>query len=136
MNPFNRVEIKKYKSLFWPLLGLSILSIIGMQVLGAPLINEVAPGGILTFELIGSLTGSQSIIESWQGSAMTWAGLQLGLDFLFLFLYALTIALACLILIDRLPRKYIRTRTMGNWSAIGVLVAGVLDIIENIALHI
>ncbi|NQT61731.1 MAG: hypothetical protein HQ556_02125 [Candidatus Marinimicrobia bacterium] len=101
---------------------------------GSALVNETAPGGIVTFELVGTLAGSQSIVESWQGSAMTWAGINMGLDFLFLFLYGLTIALVCLILADRMPEKFQSLKTLGRWLAVGVLIAAGLDVVENISL--
>ncbi len=131
---FEALQTQQLGKLFWVLFALTILTIIGMQISGKPLVTEVAPGGIVTFELAGSLTESQGIIDSWQGPAMTWAGINLGLDFLFIFLYAVTIALGCLILAKKMPDKFLSLKTLGSWLALGVLVAAVLDMIENISL--
>ena len=122
------------KRLFWVLFGLTILALIGMQLTGAPLKTEIASGGIITFELVGTLTGSQGIIDSWQGPTMIWAGINMGLDFLFLFLYATTISLGCLILANRMPKYLHVLSVLGMWLARGVVIAAILDIIENIAL--
>lgn len=125
---------QKSGRLFWLLFGLTVLTIIGMQITGAPLITEAAPGGIVTFELVGTFVGSQSIIDSWQGPSMTWAGINMGLDFLFLFLYGVTISLGCLILADRMPKNLQTLKALGRWLALGVLLAAGLDVIENISL--
>lgn len=117
---------------FQVLLLLTLLALAGMQVTGAPLKTGAAPGGIITFELIGTLQGSQGIIESWQGDRMTWAGINMGLDFLFLTLYGVTIALACLMISRQLSNELLKK--MGVYLAVGVLFAALLDIIENIAL--
>ncbi len=134
MIPFKEFQTQNKPRLFWLLFGLTVLTIVGMQMTGSVLVNEAAPGGIVSFELAGTLAGSQSIIESWRGPTMTWAGINMGLDFLFLFLYATTIALGCLILADRMPEKFQSLKALGRWLALGILVAAGLDIIENIAL--
>ncbi len=120
--------------LFWALFSLTILTIVGIQLTGVALITDIAPEGIVSFELVGTLTGSQNIIDSWEGPALTWAGINMGLDFLFLFLYAVTIALACLILSEKMPIRLRGVRKLGRWLAIGIMVAATLDIIENISL--
>ncbi|MCF6237271.1 MAG: hypothetical protein L3J79_00390 [Candidatus Marinimicrobia bacterium] len=121
-------------TVFWILFGMTILALIGMQITGKPLQTAVAPGGIITFELIGNFEGSQSIISSWQGQAMIYAGLNMGLDFLFLTLYGLTIALGCLLVAERLPTQWSGVKPLGTWLAMGVILAAGLDIVENIAL--
>jgi len=125
---------KRSVSVFWILFTMTILTLIGMQITGNPLITDAAPGGIVTFELIGTFTGSQLIIESWQGSLMTYAGLNMGLDFLFLTLYGITIALGCLLISVRLPESWQTVKRIGFGLAVGVLFAAFLDIIENVAL--
>lgn len=103
-----------------------------MQVTNAPLRNDIAQAGIVSFEFAGSLAASQAIIQSWQGEAKTWASLNMGLDFLFLFLYGSTIALACFLVSERMNR--LALKRLGIWLAFGVLFAAALDIVENVAL--
>jgi hypothetical protein len=119
---------------FLILFCLTALTIVGMQITGNPLKTEAAPSGIISFELIGTLEGSQFIINSWQKGKMTYAGINMGLDFLFLSLYSITIALSCLLISVRLPEHWICFKKLGVWMAVGVIIAALLDIVENIAL--
>ena len=105
-----------------------------MQVTGAHLINETAPGGIVSFEFAGSLDRSAEIMESWQGDAMGWAKINMGIDFIFLSCYALAIALACLLVSSRVRNLYPLFASWGRWFALVILVAAGLDVIENLAL--
>ncbi|NQV40892.1 MAG: hypothetical protein HQ506_00945 [Candidatus Marinimicrobia bacterium] len=134
MIPFIGFHAQSKTQPFWLLLGLTVVTIVGMQITGSALVTEAAPGGIVSFELVGTLAGSQGIIDSWQGPTMTWAGINLGLDFLFIFLYGLAITLGCLILSDRMPVRFQNLKTLGRWLALGTLIAAGLDVIENISL--
>ncbi len=125
---------EKVLKVFWGLLGLTLITLIGMQISGGPLKTPAAPGGIVSFELIGTLEGSHNIVESWRGEAMTYAGINMGLDFLLLTLYGFTIALGCLLVADKLPLHWSRVKRLGAWLATAVLFAAFLDIVENIAL--
>jgi len=118
--------------LFWVLFVLTLLTLAGMQITGAPLVNQTAPAGIVSFELVGDLVGSQAIMNSWTGETLTWAGINMGLDFLFLTLYGITIALGCLLQANQASNPMVRK--LGVWLAVGVLFASVLDIIENVSL--
>ena len=120
--------------IFWTLFALTLIVLVGMQITGAPLKTTAAPGGIVSFELIGSFSGSQNIIQTWQGSTMLYAGLNMGLDFLFLTLYALTIALGCHLLAARMSPDRVFMKQTGIWLGYGILLAAFLDIIENISL--
>ncbi len=128
------ISLKQASRLFWVLLILTLATIVGMQITGEPLKTEAAPGGIVSFELIGNLEGSQKIMESWQGPIMIWAGINMGLDFLFLSLYGVTIALGCLLVSHRLPAQYAFLKRLGIWMAWAVIVAAGLDVVENISL--
>jgi hypothetical protein len=125
---------KQLVRVFWILFTMTIIVLIGMQITGDPLVTKAAPGGIVTFELIGSFEGSQGIINSWKGSTMLYAGINMGLDFLFLTLYGFTIALGCLLISKKLPNHWSFVKQLGVWLAVGVLFAALLDIIENISL--
>ncbi len=120
--------------IFWILFCLTAITIIGMLITGKPLKTEAAPGGILSFELVGTLDGSHTIINSWKNEILTYAGINMGLDFLFLFLYGITIALSCLLISKRLPAHWKFFKKLGIWLAVVVIIAALLDIVENIAL--
>lgn len=134
MIPFKGFQAQNKTQPFWLLLGLTVVTIAGMQITGSALVTEAAPGGIVSFELAGTLAGSQDIVDSWQGPTMTWAGINLGLDFLFVCLYGLTITLGCLILSDKMPARFQNIKTVGRLLALGTLIAAGLDVIENISL--
>lgn len=125
---------KTWARVFWVLFALTILMLVVMQVTNTPLKTEAAPAGIITFELVGTFEGAQEIIRSWEGQAKTWAGLNLGLDFLFLMLYATTIALACFLVSEMFGEQHPVQRSLAYYLGWGALVAGFLDILENIAL--
>jgi urease beta subunit len=57
---------------------------VGLQVTGAPLRTDVSPHGIISFEFAGELDLAQRMVESWGSTGRIYAGLNLGLDYLFL----------------------------------------------------
>jgi len=132
--PFSFLNNEQQKSTLMWLVTVTLVTIIAMQTLSAPLVTKDAPAGIVSFELAGDLQTSNTIIDSWNEQIRIFAGLGLGLDFLFLLLYSTTLALACSIIKYSLTlRKPIFSMfgTLVIWSA---LIAGVCDGIENIAL--
>lgn len=114
-----------------------LFTVILFLVLGyfdKPLITEKAPNGIISFELAKNIDTSISIISSWDLNAKINAALSLGVDFLFLIVYAIFFATACYLT----AQKYINKN---NWMyKTGLLfaklqfVAALFDAIENIVL--
>ncbi len=105
-----------------------------LQVLGAPLRTEAAPAGIVSFEFAGELSSAQRMVESWGPIGQVYAGLNLGLDFLFLVAYPITIALGCVLVSRSLSSRALPLAVLGVWLAWGQLLAGILDGVENYAL--
>lgn len=105
-----------------------------MQIVGRPLQTEAAPSGIVSYELAGDLETAGAILASWNETARLHAALSLGLDYLFMPLYATAIALACFRAAD-----WWRSRQPGL-AAVGValgwaqVAAALLDAVENVAL--
>jgi hypothetical protein len=107
---------------------------VGLNALGRPLNTEVAPSGIISFELAGKLPVAQRIVESWGQTGRVYAGLNLGLDYLFMVAYSSCISLGCMLV----------ARSLARWgeslSSVGVLLAwaqfgaALLDAMENYAL--
>ena len=134
MNKLNLFSKLTYNQI---LLLSGLLTAILFLVLGnfdKSLITEIAPGGIISFELAKDIDQSIDIISSWDLNARINAGLSLGVDFLFLAAYAIFFATACYLI----AQKYVN-RT--NWIyKTGLLlaklqfVAALLDAIENVAL--
>lgn len=112
---------------------ITALAITGcMQLLGLPLITNAAPGAIVSFELAGDLSTALAIMQSWDQAAMVAAGISLGLDYLYLVIYASTIALGCVLIGNANgSHSLIAVATILAWMQ---PVAALLDAIENYAL--
>ena len=117
---------------FRGLLIATLLVMGGMQITGAPLKNLTAPGGIISFEFARDLPASQSILNSWTPQVKIWAGINMGLDFLFILAYTSTIAVG-VHLATRRSRLAI-LQPIGTYLIWGILLAAMLDVVENLAL--
>ena len=104
-HPFKALSISGQNRAFILFFILSVMVMVGLQVTGAPLINDVSPGGILSFEFAGELAHAQRMIDSWGPTGRIYAGLNLGLDYLFLAVYACAIALGCVLVSRGLYRR-------------------------------
>ncbi len=131
-HPLDFVPGSVRKQVFFMLLAGTLLLLIVFQVLNIPLITAAAPGGMVTFELAGNVKKSADILLSWDERADLYAAFGLGLDYLFMPFYALTIAMTTLLAGSRHTSDWIRSlSTITGW---GVLAAAVFDAIENYAL--
>ncbi|MBU0512255.1 MAG: hypothetical protein KKD28_05190 [Chloroflexi bacterium] len=122
--------------IFWPLLALTVLIMLVFGVTGAPMNTEAAPYGVISFEVAGSVARAGQILASWDAVARERAAFGLGLDFLFIPVYALTISLGCVMAADVLRRHAWPLASPGAVLIWGVFLAALLDVIENIALTI
>ncbi|RME55959.1 MAG: hypothetical protein D6795_02235 [Deltaproteobacteria bacterium] len=105
-----------------------------MGWLGAPLENETAPLGIVSFELAPDLIASQRIVGSWSIADQHRAAFLNGLDFLFLLLYSTTMALFCLEIARNCGDAHPFLRRVGFLLAWGQWGAALFDVLENVAL--
>lgn len=133
-HPFDFIPPDWWSRFFWPLLGLTILLMIVFGVIGAPLTTVNAPYGVVSFELAGTVKNAQEILSSWNADSQLRASFGLGLDFLFIVLYASTIAFGCGISAQILKRKGWPLANWGNLLSWAVILAAILDVIENLAL--
>lgn len=133
-HPFDFLPARYWPVFFWLLLGLSIVLMIVFGISSAPLTTEVAPYGVVSFELSGSVEKTDLILSNWDADAQLRAAFGLGLDYLFMAVYASAIALGCGIAAQVLKR----TRwPLGSWGSLlgwAVILAAILDSIENLAL--
>ena len=131
-SPFQNSSKSSLKKAMPYLFLMLILVFIGMRFFDAPLKNNQSPAGIVSFELANDLTKSIAILDSWTVNAKVSAGMSMGLDFLFLVLYALFLALIIHKLIEKnRDNLWHKIGTILIWS---VFLAALCDIIENIAL--
>jgi hypothetical protein len=133
-HPFRWISEPSQKPAFWFLFIFTIVVIVCMQVLGSLLSTEVAPAGIVTFEFARTLSNAQAIITSWGTEGQAYAGLNLGLDYLFMAAYGLTIGLGCVLVARGLADRVRLLTSLGVVLAWGALLAALLDALENYAL--
>jgi hypothetical protein len=112
----------------------SLLLMVSLQITGAPLITRVSPSGILSFEFVGDLSAVQDMVNSWGQSGRVYAGLNLGLDYLFLLVYACAIGLGCVLVARSLSPRTTFLANLGILIAWAQLGAALLDCVENYAL--
>ena len=130
-HPLERLSPDSRKPLFWAFLAATLILFAIFRILNAPLVTPAAPGGIVTFELAGSASGSQAILDSWDARARTFAAFGLGLDYLFMLSYAMALMLGTLLAAGRHMGWL---RILGTATGWGALVAALCDAVENLAL--
>jgi hypothetical protein len=133
-HPFVWIQEPSRKIMFWLFAGLAVLTMSALQLLGAPLRTEASPAGIVSFELAGNIADAERILESWDPSAHIYAGLNLGLDFLFIDAYVGAIGLGCVLVGSLLERRWHLLGVASGYLAWAIVLAGMLDCVENYAL--
>jgi hypothetical protein len=113
---------------------LAVFVMLILQVLGRPLITEAAPAGIVSFELAGNILAAERMLESWGDAGRVYAGLSLGLDYLFLATYAFGIGLGCVLVARSLSQRSRFLTAAGIVLAWAQFGAALLDGLENYAL--
>ena len=133
-HPFEWIK-DRYRNrvfLIWFILTLGVM--VGMQLLGKPLVSKAAPAGIVSFELAGNSENAQAILASWRHEVRVFVGLNLGFDYLFMIAYGGTIGLGCVLVAQRWIEKHSVLTIIGYLIAWGSIAAVVLDAVENYAL--
>ena len=133
-HPFTFLTREQRARWFWPLLALTLVVTIALQWVGRPLQTEAAPQGVVSFELARTTENAAAIIASWDQNARIHAGFSLGLDYLYMPLYAMTIGLAAVWAGETLRKRFWRAAGLGPWLAWGLILAALFDVVENIAL--
>lgn len=133
-HPFTWLSPAAQWRLFLIALLLTLLVAAGLRSQGQSLITEAAPKGIVTFELIGTMEDSRQMIDSWGERGRIMAGLNLGLDYLFMLVYACALSLGCVLASGACRDCCGWLFHLGGPLAWGALLAGLLDAVENYAL--
>jgi len=113
---------------------MSTLLLTAMHNLDRALISASAPNGIVSFELAGNIDRANKILTAWGSEGKVHATLSLGLDYLFLIVYALFISLACVRIARHLKIRFSFLATWGFVLGWAQFLAALLDAIENFAL--
>lgn len=131
-HPFEWLSPTAQKRALWLLLPLTWVVMIGLQRIGRGLITKEAPHGIISFEFAGNAATASAIVGSWVSLGARFdAGLSLGLDYLYMPLYASSIALCCVLLCQGAAQF---VQNAGAFLAWAQFVAAALDAVENYAL--
>ena len=133
-HPFEWLSPSSQNRAFLVLFIFTLVVLASLQVLGGPLSTEAAPAGVVSFELVGELALAQSMVESWGETGRVYAGLNLGLDYLFMVAYGCAIALGCVLVARSLSQRVRFLSTAGVVLAWAQFGAALLDAVENYAL--
>jgi hypothetical protein len=133
-HPFRWINESSQKWVFWFLFAFTILIIVGMQYSGGPLTTSAAPSGIVSFEFARTLSNAQAVVASWGTEGQVYAGINLGLDYLFMVSYGLAIGLGCVLVARGLAGRVKSLASVGVLLAWGALLAALLDALENYGL--
>ena len=130
-HPLDFIPSVAQKKAFFAFLALT-LGLFGVfRYLDAPLRNPAAPSGIVSFELAGTPERADSIIQSWDARSQLFAAFGLGLDYLFMPAYALTLSIGVLMALRKRGGVFAKLGAYVGW---GALLAGLFDAVENVAL--
>lgn len=133
-NPFGWIKDPACKPVFGAFLVASLLLLVCLNLLDRPLKTDAAPQGIVSFELAGSLPAATAMMASWGTRAKLFAAISLGLDYLFLVVYAAAIGLGCVLAANGLANRRVPIAALGMALAWGQALAALLDAVENYAL--
>jgi len=149
LHPLEFVPGEYRKRLFFTFLFLTLSLFAVFRVLDQPLQTPAAPNGIVSFELAGSPLRAREITDEWKRSSLllsavagqtdpnivnipyAFAAFGLGIDYLFMPAYSLTLALGTLLVAEKHSGWF---RSLGAVAGYGALVAAVFDAVENYAL--
>jgi len=133
-HPYQSVSPKHRVAVFLSFLALTLALMIALLLIDVPLQTTAAPKGIISYELAGSITEAQRILDSWNPTARLYAAFSLGLDYLYMPAYAIAIGLACAWAAELWSKRRGWLAVVGVGLAWGLMVAALCDAVENIAL--
>lgn len=106
-----------------------LMAILSIQ--GGRLATPQAPRGILSLEFAWNGPTAERMIASWPGPLRERAKRQIWIDFAFLAVYPLAFSLSCARMSESLPDTLAPVGVFVAWA---VLLAGPLDLVENVAM--
>jgi len=133
-HPFEWLTVAGQKRAFVVTTILALLVMATLQVLGGPLRTAAAPASIISYELAGTLARAQDMVASWGERERVFAGLGLGVDYLFMVAYASAIGLGCVLVARGLFERGRGLARFGVLLAWGQWLAALLDALENYGL--
>jgi hypothetical protein len=147
-HPLEFPPVHLRKPFFLTFLFLTLFPFSIFRILDQPLRTDAAPNGMVSFELAGTPLAAHEITESWKqlstllsatgrpnpdivNTAYVFAAFGLGLDYLFMPIYALTLSFATLLA----AQKHIGwIHSLLVLAGYGAFAAALFDAVENYAL--
>jgi hypothetical protein len=133
-NPFRWLGDDGQWRLFLLVSILSIAVMVALDDQGSQLKTEASPWGIVSLEFAGSGEAATRMLAEWGERGRLIAGINLGLDFLFILVYAVALSLGSAIAARSHGRFSTSRERIGYLIAWGALLAGLFDVVENVAL--
>ena len=130
-HPLEFVSEGRRKLFFFTFLFLTLLLFAVFRVLDQPLRTSAAPNGIVSFELAGTPQNADRMVTSWSPEGKKFAAFGLGLDYLFMPLYAFALSFGILLAAGRHTGWIKSLGAVAGW---GALAAPLFDAVENFAL--
>lgn len=148
-HPLEFVSTEYRKRFFFAFLFPTLLLFAVFRVLDKPLRTDAAPNGIVSFELAGDSQSARVITDSWKQSSRSpssvaaqsnadivnlphvFVAFGLGIDYLFMPLYALALAFGTLLAAQKHGGWL---RSLGALAGYGAFIAALFDAVENFAL--
>lgn len=130
-HPLEFVPQEARKRLFFTLLVLTLSLFAIFRILDMPLQTDYAPSGIVSFELAGTPQNAAHIVLTWSAEAMLNAAFGLGIDYLFMPVYAFALAFGTLLAAGRHAGWL---KSLGAVAGYGAFAAALFDAVENYAL--
>jgi hypothetical protein len=130
--PLDFIPAHRRIALFRLFLVLTLALFAVFNLLDQPVRTPAAPGGIVSFELARTPEAAAAMLASWGKSARLSVAFGLGLDFLFMPVYATALGLSIMIAADK--RRGWFWSALGKALAWGAFLATGFDAVENISL--
>lgn len=147
-HPLESLPLHVRKPIFFTFLFLTLVLFAVFRVLDQPLRTDAAPNGIVSFELAGDARTARLITDSWKQMSLllsatgtpnldivnvpyAFAAFGLGLDYLFMPVYALALGFGTLLAAQKHTGAL---RSMAVAAGYGAFVAALFDALENYAL--
>lgn len=148
-HPLEFIPNQYRKPIFFTSLALTLILFAVFSLLDQPLRTDAAPNGIVSFELAGNPQTARAITDSWKKMSLllsavagqanpdtvnvpyVFAAFGLGIDYLFMPIYALALGFGTL-LASRRHGGWVRS--LGALAGYGAFGAIVFDAVENYAL--
>jgi hypothetical protein len=100
--------------------------------LSAPALTP--PVDIIALEMAGTPDSATALLQAWGPAGTAYLRQSLWLDFGLILGYTVFLTLACFLLRNRWQTQWPRLATLANLLGAGMLLAGVCDVLENLAL--